>query len=126
MVDARASTGRIIAVCAVEPLATAATRDDYAHLRASKDYYAFAQQMYPLAKQGDPSAEYYLSSALTYCESLYDWYFIEYTPNGTPRHRTLGLHAGLVGGRRAAGAAGRHGTGRDAVVYWSQSRAAPR
>ena len=73
----------------VEPLATAATRDDYAHLRASKDYYAFAQKMYPLAKQGDPSAEYYLSSALTYCESLYDWYFIEYTPNGTPRHRTL-------------------------------------
>jgi len=65
------------------------TRDDYAGLRASHDYFEFAEQMYPLAKQGDPSAEFYLSSALTYCESLYDWYFVEYTPNGTVRHRTL-------------------------------------
>jgi len=69
--------------------ASAPPRDDYARLRASQDYFAFAEQLYPLAKQGDPSAEFYLSSALTYCESLYDWYFIEYTSTGAVRYRTL-------------------------------------
>ncbi len=65
------------------------TRDDDALLRASRDYFEFAQQMFPLAKQGDPSAQFYLSSALTYCESLYDWYFVVYSTTGAVRHRTL-------------------------------------
>ena len=72
-----------------EPPVPPRTRDDNALLRASQDYFEFAGQMFPLAKQGDPSAQYYLSSALTYCESLYDWYFIVYSTNGTVRHRTL-------------------------------------
>jgi hypothetical protein len=63
--------------------------DLYARLRASNDYYEFASGVFDAAKQGDPAAQYYLSSALAYCESLYDWYFIVYGPDGTPRHRTL-------------------------------------
>ena len=69
--------------------ASAAPPDDAARLRASNDYFEFASEMFAAAKQGDPSAQYYLSNALSYCESLYDWYFIVYGPNGAPRHRTL-------------------------------------
>lgn len=71
------------------PAATASKPDLYAQLRASNDYHEFASQIIDAARKGDPSAQYYLSSALTYCESLYDWYFIVYGPDGTPRHRTL-------------------------------------
>ena len=49
----------------------------------------FAADTIERARQGDPSAQYYLSSALTYCESLYDWYFIVHQSDGTVRHRTL-------------------------------------
>lgn len=66
-----------------------AERDDYARFHESKDFHAYAGELYPLAKQGDASAQFYLSSALSYCEGLYDWYFIEYTQNGTRRQRTL-------------------------------------
>ena len=66
-----------------------ATPDDHARLRAAQDYFQFAADTYDRAKQGDPSAQYYLSSALTYCESLYDWYFIVHQSDGTARHRTL-------------------------------------
>ena len=67
----------------------AAERNDYARFHESKDFYAYAEELLPLAKQGDASAQFYLSSALSYCEGLYDWYFIEYTQNGTRRQRTL-------------------------------------
>ena len=63
--------------------------DDQARLRASQDYFQFAAETYERAKQGDPSAQYYLSSALTYCESLYDWYFVVHESDGAVRHRTL-------------------------------------
>ena len=63
--------------------------DDHARLRAAHDYYQFAAETIERAKQGDASAQYYLSSALTYCESLYDWYFIVHLPEGKVRHRTL-------------------------------------
>ena len=63
--------------------------DDDARLRASQDYFEFAQETWPRARQGDASAQYYLSNALTYCESLYDWYFIVHLPEGAVRHRTL-------------------------------------
>jgi hypothetical protein len=64
--------------------------DDYrSQLRASNDYLAFAQRLLPEAQAGDPAAQFYLSNALGYCESLYEWYFIERTSDGKPRHRTL-------------------------------------
>ncbi len=62
--------------------------DHHQRLLESRDYYEVAAELIDAAKQGDASAQYYLSRALVYCESLYDWYFITYGPNG-PAHRTL-------------------------------------
>src|SRR5262245_625062 len=66
-----------------------ASPDLNARLRASNDYYEYASDIFDAAKQGDPAAQYFLATALAYCESLYDWYFIVYGNDGTPRHRTL-------------------------------------
>lgn len=57
--------------------------------RAADDYLEFAQEMLPAARAGDAAAQFYLSSALGYCESLYEWYFVERSPEGRVRHRTL-------------------------------------
>jgi len=68
---------------------TAKGPDYRAQFRAADDYWDLAQALYVPARQGDPSAQYWLSRALAYCESLYDWYFIVHLPNGGVRHRTL-------------------------------------
>ena len=63
---------------------------DYrAKMRASSDYWEFAQSVLAAAKQGDAAAQFYLSNALLYCDSLYDWYFVEHLPGGAIRHRTI-------------------------------------
>ena len=63
---------------------------DYrAQFRAADDYWDLAQSFYVPARQGDAAAQYWLSRALGYCESMYDWYFIVHQSNGTVRHRTL-------------------------------------
>lgn len=72
-----------------EPDGAAVQPDLNARLRASKDYFEYASDIIDAARQGDPAAQYFLSTALAYCESLYDWYFIVYGNDGTPRHRTL-------------------------------------
>ena len=72
-----------------EAQATAASQVDlHTRLLESRDYYEVATELIDAAKQGDASAQYYLSRALGYCETLYDWYFITYGPNGAA-HRTL-------------------------------------
>jgi hypothetical protein len=63
--------------------------DHRARFHAAGDYLDFAQQSLPAARAGDPAAQYYLSRALGYCESLYEWYFIERARDGKARHRTL-------------------------------------
>ena len=63
--------------------------DFRAQFQAAGDYLEFAQQSLPAARGGDAAAQYYLSRALGYCESLYEWYFIEHTRDGKVRHRTL-------------------------------------
>lgn len=63
--------------------------DFRARLRAAGDYLDFAQQTLPAARAGDAAAQFYLSKALGYCESLYEWYFVERAADGRPRHRTL-------------------------------------
>jgi hypothetical protein len=78
------------ALAAPEPAAVAAPAPDYqSRLRAADDYWDFAQSIHASARQGDGAAQYYLSSALAFCESLYDWYFIVHLANGAVRHRTL-------------------------------------
>jgi hypothetical protein len=72
-----------------QPEPPADTLDYQARMRAAEDYWDFAQSLYARAQQGDAAAQYYLSSALSYCESLYDWYFIVHQANGAVRHRTL-------------------------------------
>jgi hypothetical protein len=73
----------------LENPATAASKSDLrSRLLESRDYFEVASNLIDAAKQGDASAQYYLSRALGYCESLYDWYFITYGPNGAA-HRTL-------------------------------------
>jgi len=68
----------------------AAQAPDYlARLRASADYWQFAESVIGAARQGDAAAQYYLSQALFHCETLYDWYFIEHLPGGANRTRTL-------------------------------------
>ena len=63
---------------------------DYrAQLRASDDYWVLAESLIGAARQGDAAAQFYLSNALQYCESLYDWYFVEHLPGGAARQRTL-------------------------------------
>lgn len=63
---------------------------DYrARLEDSRDYWEFAEALYVPARQGDAAAQYWLSRALAYCESLYDWYFIVHLDNGAVRQRTL-------------------------------------
>jgi hypothetical protein len=63
---------------------------DYdARFRASADYLEFAREVLPAARAGDAAAQFYLSKALAYCETLYEWYFIERTREGRVRHRTL-------------------------------------
>jgi hypothetical protein len=69
--------------------AGSAPPDYRARLLASDDYWEFANSVYAAARQGDPAAQYYLYSALTYCESLYDWYFVDHLAEGKTRHRTL-------------------------------------
>ena len=63
--------------------------DYHARLDHSRDYWELAQSLYVPARQGDAAAQYWLSRALAYCESLYDWYFIVHLDNGAVRHRTL-------------------------------------
>ena len=74
---------------APQPAPPAETPDYQARMRAAQDYWDFAQSLFAKAQQGDAAAQYYLSSALSYCESLYDWYFIVHLSNGAVRHRTL-------------------------------------
>jgi hypothetical protein len=73
---------------AVGPASTP-TADYRARFRAAGDYLEFAQQVLPAARAGDAAAQFYLSSALGYCESLYEWYFVERSRDGRVRHRTL-------------------------------------
>lgn len=75
-------------IIAVEP-ETPRPVDFRARLHAAGDYLEFAQQTLPAARAGDAAAQFYLSKALAYCESLYEWYFIERSPDGRRRHRTL-------------------------------------
>lgn len=92
---APANTSRSTGVTSAPPVtaiaapAEAAPLDEAERLRQSSDYFEYASEKIAAARQGDAAAQFYLSSALGYCESLYDWYFIVYGPNGTPRHRTL-------------------------------------
>jgi hypothetical protein len=58
-------------------------------MRASRNYLEFAQSILPAARDGDAAAQFYLSQTLGYCESLYEWYFIERSREGRVRHRTL-------------------------------------
>jgi hypothetical protein len=60
-----------------------------ARLDASRDYWELAESLYVPARQGDAAAQYWLSRALAYCESLYDWYYIVHLDHGAVRHRTL-------------------------------------
>jgi hypothetical protein len=69
--------------------APAASGDYRAEWRAAGDYLEFAKQVLPAARAGDPAAQFYLSTALGYCESLYEWYFVERSRDGRIRHRTL-------------------------------------
>lgn len=74
----------------VETEPVAATSPDYRiRLRDARDYWELADSLYVDARQGDAAAQYWLSRALGYCESLYDWYFIVHLDDGTVRHRTL-------------------------------------
>jgi hypothetical protein len=72
-----------------QPAPPAETVDYQARMRAADDYWDFAQSLHAKAQQGDAAAQFYLASALSYCESLYDWYFIVHQANGAVRHRTL-------------------------------------
>ncbi len=70
--------------------AAPATAPDYrAQFNRADDYWDLAESLYVPARQGDPAAQYWLSRALSYCEGLYDWYFIVHLSNGAVRHRTL-------------------------------------
>lgn len=82
--DSPASAG-----AAAESSAPQAPVDYRAKMRASSDYWEFAQSLLAAAKQGDAAAQFYLSNALLYCDSLYDWYFVEHLPGGAIRHRTI-------------------------------------
>lgn len=73
---------------AAEP-ALAPGTDFRAQFHLAGDYLDFAQQALPAARGGDAAAQFYLARALGYCESLYEWYFIERTRDGRVRHRTL-------------------------------------
>ncbi len=57
--------------------------------RDARDYWTLGESLYVSARQGDAAAQFWLSRALGYCESLYDWYFIVHLGDGTVRHRTL-------------------------------------
>ena len=81
-------TRAIAAVVAPAPSVTAAP-DYRTRLRDARDYWDLAQSLYGSARQGDAAAQFWLSRALGYCESLYDWYFIVHLDDGTVRHRTL-------------------------------------
>ena len=75
---------------AAGPARGAAGSPDYrTRLRDARDYWDLAESFYVNARQGDAAAQYWLSRALAYCESLYDWYFIVHLDHGTVRHRTL-------------------------------------
>ncbi|HEX6398666.1 MAG TPA: hypothetical protein VFZ95_14680 [Steroidobacteraceae bacterium] len=75
---------------AVDAVVTSPASPDYrARLRDARDYWDLGESLYVNARQGDAAAQYWLSRALAYCESLYDWYFIVHLDDGTLRHRTL-------------------------------------
>jgi len=80
------STNRDIATTDTAPASSTNYR---AQFRAAGDYLEFAQQVLPAARAGDAAAQFYLSNALGYCESLYEWYFVERSSDGKVRHRTL-------------------------------------
>jgi len=67
----------------------APTADYRTQFYSAGDYLDFTQQLLPAARGGDAAAQYYLYRALGYCESLYEWYFIERNREGRIRHRTL-------------------------------------
>jgi hypothetical protein len=74
----------------VEDAPPSVARADFrAQFHAATDYLDFAQQALPTARGGDAAAQYFLARALAYCESLYEWYYIERTRDGRVRHRTL-------------------------------------
>ena len=77
------------------------TPDDQARLRAPRTTSSSRRRRIDAARQGDPAAQYYLSSALTYCESLYDWYFIVHQSDGAVRTPHAGR--GAAAHRVAAG-----------------------
>jgi len=78
------------ATTSVEPARNSSVAPDYrTRLRDARDYWELAESLYVHARQGDPAAQFWLSSALGYCESLYDWYFIVHLDGGAVRHRTL-------------------------------------
>ena len=89
------STHASAAAVAIPPAApgtvpgTAKPPDYRAQFHSADDYWDLAESLYVPARQGDPAAQYWLSRALSYCEGLYDWYFIVHLSNGAVRHRTL-------------------------------------
>jgi len=85
------SVTRAHAVAAVVgPAPDATGSPDYrTRFRDARDYWDLAESLYIGARQGDAAAQFWLSRALAYCESLYDWYFIMHLGDGTVRHRTL-------------------------------------
>jgi len=75
---------------ATEPITSEPIPPDYrTRLRDARDYWDLAESLYVNARQGDAAAQFWLSRALGYCESLYDWYFIVHLDDGAVRHRTL-------------------------------------
>ena len=78
------------ATTSAEPAASTSVPPDYrTRLRDARDYWELAESLYVNARQGDAAAQFWLSRALGYCESLYDWYFIVHLDGGAVRHRTL-------------------------------------
>ena len=71
------------------PPALEASPDIRARFRASNDYHEFAESILGAARQGDGAAQYYLGVALSTCDFLYRYYFMEQTPGAQPRIRTL-------------------------------------
>ncbi len=65
-----------------------ASPDMRARFQDSKDYRAFAASIFDAAKQGDGAAQFYLYSALNYCEGAYGYFFIVHLPRGEVRYRT--------------------------------------
>jgi len=83
-------TGARAANAAATPAPDASATPDYrTRFRDARDYWDLAESLYIGARQGDAAAQFWLSRALGYCESLYDWYFIVHLGDGTVRHRTL-------------------------------------